>query len=190
MKHLNLYMIRDMALASGRAVFSIQQLANLVGKPKNIAKVYANRLVKKNLARQVVRGKISFVNDEFVIACQLIEPSYISCRSALLFHQLMQQVPSMVECTSPKRSAKYEGLGITYHKIPPSLFFGFARRKKSGSYIFVADKEKALVDSIYLNCISRGDAREIAAKLDGKKLKDYAAKLDGRGKKKLQRWLS
>lgn len=190
MKHLNLYMIRDMALSSGRAVFSVQQLANLVGKQKSIAKVYANRLVKKGLAKQIVRGKISFVNDEFVIACQLIEPSYISCRSALLFHQLMQQVPSTVECASPKRSAKYEGLGITYHKIPPSLFFGYERHRKSGSYIFVADKEKALVDSVYLNCISRGDAREIAAGLDRGKLKEYAAKLDGRGKKKLKRWLA
>lgn len=49
LKGLSVYEIRDMALKSGRSVFSPQQLSNLIGRPKPIATVYMNRLV--------VRGK-------------------------------------------------------------------------------------------------------------------------------------
>ena len=85
---------------------------------------------------------------------------------------------------------KFKKLGITYHKIPPLLFFGFERHRKSGSYIFVADKEKALVDSVYCNCMTKGDALEIAKGLDKEKLGGYVNKFSGRGKKKLERWLA
>ncbi len=45
LKGLSVYEIRDMALKSGRSVFSPQQLSNLIGRPKPVATVYMNRLV-------------------------------------------------------------------------------------------------------------------------------------------------
>ena len=39
--------------------------------------VYMNRLVRNNLATKPVNGKISFINDDFIMASQLIYPSYI-----------------------------------------------------------------------------------------------------------------
>ena len=189
MKEMNLYRIRDLALGSGRALYSIQQLANLVKKPKSVAKVYASRLVKKGLAKRILRGKISFVDDDYVVASQLLEPSYVSLSSALLFHAAINQVPAFVESVTPKNSRRYEALGVVYHKIPPSLFYGYEKYKKGGSYVFVADAEKALMDWVYLSPPSKSMITELMGKLDKKKLAGYVARFRGRGRKKLERWL-
>jgi predicted transcriptional regulator of viral defense system len=186
MKKLSIYEIRDKALASKRAVYSVQQLANLIGKPKEIAKVYMSRLVKKGLVRKIVRGRITFVDDAHVIAVQLFEPSYISLASALLFHGIVQQVPKNIECVSPKNSRRYVEEGITYHKIPTSLYYGYQRYKKNGSYIFVADPEKAIIDGIYLNLIPKNMVGDILDNVDRGKMHQYLSRFKGRGKKKLE----
>jgi predicted transcriptional regulator of viral defense system len=189
MKRISLYEIRDKALKSKRAVYSVQQLANLIGKSKDIAKVYMSRLVKKGLARKIIRGRITFVDDSYVIAAQIYEPSYISLVSALLFHEMIQQVPKNIECVSPKNSRRYVDEGIVYHKIPPSLYYGYERYKKSGSYIFVADPEKAVIDGIYLNLLPKNIVKDILQRIDKDKMKGYVSRFKGRGKKKLERIL-
>ena len=88
MKKLTFYKIKEMALNSGRAVYNTSQLTNLIDKDYSIASVYLTRLWKAGLAKRLVRGKISFVDNDFVIASQLVEPSYISLSSALLFHNV------------------------------------------------------------------------------------------------------
>jgi len=184
MKELNLYQIRDMAMGSGRAVFSIQQLANLTGKPKAVARVYASRLVKRGLATRVLRGRLSFTDDDFVVATQLVEPSYVSLQSALLFHGLTTQVPACVECISPKNSRRYLALGIAYHKMPPSLMFGYEAHARSGSYAFVADPEKALLDMAYLFPRAPLPA-DLLGKVDRARLGRYMQRFQGRGEKRL-----
>ena len=187
MERTNLYRIKEKALGSRRAVFSIQQLANLTGKSKAVAKVYLNRLAKAGLARKILQGKVSFSDDDFAIATQLYEPSYVSFSSALYFHGLLSQVPAKVECATTRNGRSYPALGLYYHRLPPSLFFGFESVRKGESYVMVADKEKAVLDMAYLNLLPRPLYAEIAGKLDKKKLADYAKRFNGRGKKKLRR---
>ncbi len=182
-------MIRDMALRSQRAVFTVQQLANLISKSKNIAKVYLSRLVKRGLANKIMQGKITFIEDDYIVATQLIEPSYISLNSALLFHNLITQIPKAVECVTPKNNRVYESLGIRYHKISPSMLFGYKKYKKGETYIFVADPEKAIIDGIYLNKFQKEFVKELKEKVDRNKLNEYANRIIGRGRKKILRWL-
>jgi len=186
---LSIYQIRDLARGGGRAVYSIQQLANLLGKKKSIANVYASRLVSRGLAARLVRGKLAFTGDEQAIASQLLEPSYISLHSALSFHGLLMQVPKEIECVTPKNSRKYGKLGIAYHRIPARLFYGYERHGAGGEYSFVADAEKALVDGVYLNRLPRSLVRELAGNVDRGKLAGYVSRFSGKGRKKLERWL-
>lgn len=190
MKGLALYEIRDNALDSGRAVFSMQQLSNLVGKSKAACTVYASRLVQKGMAVRVLKGKISFEKDEFIIATQLIEPSYISLNSALLFHGIITQVQKDVECVTAKNSLRFKKLGIIYHKIPSQLFFGFKKHAKGRSYVMIAEPEKALLDGLYLNIFSKKDLTELVEKIDLQKLKEFIKQFKGRGKKKLERMIA
>ncbi len=187
MKELSLYGIRDRALESGRGVFSVQELANLIGKPKRIATVYASRLAKKGLAWKLLKGKLCFERDDFIVATQLVEPSYVSLGSALLFHGIVQQVPKNVECVTTKNSLRLKGLGLVYHKIPSQLFFGFRKHLKGRSYVMVAEPEKAVLDALYLNVFSENDLRELRGKIGAEKLRSVAKKFSGRGSKKLWR---
>jgi predicted transcriptional regulator of viral defense system len=189
LKELSLYQIKDMALDSGRSVFSVQQLSNLIGKPKAVCTVYSSRLVKKGLAVRLVKGKISFEKDDFVIASQLIEPSYISLNSALLFHGIIKQMQKNIECVTTKNSLKFRKLGIVYHKIPFSFLFGFKKHLKGKSYVMVAEPEKAVLDALYLNVFSEKDLEEISDKISFEKLKVFLKKFKGKGRKKLERMI-
>lgn len=188
-KELSLYKIRDLAVNSGRSVFSAQQLANLIGKPKKQAFVYASRLVKAGLAVRVMEGKLSFSKDDYIVASQLIEPSYISLRSALLLHDLIQQVPRYVECVTTRNTLKYPFLGITYHKIPASLFYGFSRQNKGDSYVLLAEPEKAIIDGLYLDVISPPEVKELIKNINKNRLQELLSNFKGRGSAKLRKVL-
>jgi len=188
-KEWSLYQIRDLALESGRAVFSMQQLSNLIGKSKQVCTVYASRLVKKGLAVRLLKGKISFEKDEFIIASQLIEPSYISLGSALLFHGITKQVQKNIECVTAKNSLKFNEIGVVYHKIPGSLFFGFKKHSKGKSYVMIAEPEKAVLDALYLNIFSEENLKELSHEISLRKLKSLLKKFNGKGKKKLERMI-
>ncbi len=144
---MNLYEIRERLLSSGRAVFNMAQLSNILGIPRNHAKVYASRLVEREWAWRPMRGVIALTRDEFIVATQLIEPSYISMHSALYLLGLVDQVPSRIECVTTRYSIEVSG--IRYRRVVPRLFFGYRRVDRAGSYVFVALPEKALLDMIY-----------------------------------------
>ena len=190
MKDMSLYKIRDLALGSGRSVYNSPQLANLINMERTTAAVYMSRLVDKGLAKRLIRGKISFVDDDFVIASQLVEPSYISLTSALLFHNATQQIPRYVQSATTRNSMTYPEAGLEYHKVNPGLMFGYERHAISGSYCFVATVEKALIDGFYLNMFSEEQFLELC---DFNKVKDLMPQLEkfsGKGRKKLMRMLS
>ena len=133
-----------------------------------------------------MKGTISFTDDQFVIATQLVEPSYLSLNSALLFNGIIQQVPKAIECVTSKNSFRRPEIGAVFHKIPSSLFFGYKRQIKGGSYVFVAESEKAVIDGIYLNLYSKKDLRELMPKLNRRKLIEFAERFDDRGSKKMR----
>lgn len=193
MKNSSLYAIRDKALSSGRAVFSVQQLSNLIGRKRSVATVYLSRFVKNKMAKRVKKGKIAFTDDDFVIATQLVEPSYISLDSALLYYGIIKQVTRNVECVTTRNSFNYKNLGIRYHKIPKSLFFGYTIQKRGSSYVFMAEPEKALLDGLYLNLYSK---RELMLNLKQMELINIVrltallSQFKGRGSKKLHKVIS
>ena len=146
---MNVYEIKERALGSRRSVFDYGQLSVLAEVPREQARVYASRLVKKGLAQKVVDGTVTFSGDPFVVATQLVEPSYASMMSAHFMRQAVSQVPAEVQCVTPLKSASVREPRIRYHRLTPALFFGFERLDRGGSYVFAASKEKAVQDSVY-----------------------------------------
>jgi len=187
LKELSLYQIRDLAIASGRSVFTTQQLANLIGKSRAIASVYMARLVAKGLAKHLLKGRIAFTDDDFVIATQLVEPSYISLDSALMLHGLAMQITRRVQCVTSKNSKVLDSLGIEYHKIPGSLFFGYEKQSRGNSYVFVATLEKALIDGLYLGIYNKERAAELAMHVNLNKAIEMLNNFNGKGSVKLKR---
>jgi hypothetical protein len=77
-------------------------------------------------------------------------------------------------------------MGVVYHKIPKSLFFGYRRHSKANSYVFVAEPEKAIIDGIYLNVYGKKDIEEFMPKLNHSRLLELAEGFNDKGIKKIR----
>jgi len=96
------------------------------------------------------------------IANQLVFPSYISLESALSFYGLIPEKVFQVTSITSKKTIVFENpFGrFMYRNLNERLFFGFTSlRDENYLQILVAEREKALLDFLYLNLskINSGD---------------------------------
>lgn len=142
--------------------FSVEDVADLLGITSSSASVLCSRYVRKGLVIRLKRNAYLLAerwdhlrrDDFFTLANFLQIPSYISFLSALVYYEMTTQVPRMVwESASLKRSklVAAHGVEFRYYKIATHLYRGF--RKEGG--FFIAEREKAFLDSIYLSSFGR-----------------------------------
>lgn len=171
---MNIYDIKKKIDDSGRMVYNANQLSNLISKNKKITSVYISRLINKKLVEKIQKGTISTTNNNLIIATQLLESSYISLNSALLFHDLLTQIPKNIECVTTINSKYLKSQKIYYHKINPKYYFGFKKYKIENSYAFIADPEKAILDGLYYNKYDLDYILALKSKINYPKLKKYS----------------
>jgi len=77
-------------------------------------------------------------------------PSYISFQSALFFHGMVSQIPTVIYIASLAQTRKVRtSLGtFSIHRLAPRFFGGYEIVKTSG--VRLATPEKALLDTLYL----------------------------------------
>ena len=90
----------------------------------------------------------------FLVANNLVSPSYISLQSALAYYDLIpESVPEVTSITSRRRSEKlttYYGT-FNYHYIQERFFHGYHLIQiVQEQYVYIARPEKALLDLVYL----------------------------------------
>ncbi len=140
--------IREKLVKSGRAVFSINDIAKYGNISRSSARVYVNRMEKRNLIKRVARNKYTISNDPFIIASQLLENSYISFASALYIYGIIDQIPSKIYVVSPKRT-KINLPWLKIVKFSSKNIFGFRKISKENSFIVVGELEKVIIDIAY-----------------------------------------
>jgi predicted transcriptional regulator of viral defense system len=154
-------------------IFTVKDIEYLSGKkPYNILKI----LKKNNKIEKIKNGIYALTNvDDMIKATRSIEPSYISFLSALNYYNLTDQIPIKIQLVTTKRK-KHKDYDFT--TIKKDLFFGYINING----IIIAEKEKAILDSLYLPKQARG-IREIEHiiknnlnNLNKKKLINYANK--------------
>ncbi len=132
--------------------------------------------------------KPEFTEHEFIIASNLIGPSYISYWSALNYYGFTEQVSKTVFVATIKRKREMDilGLKIKFVTINKNKFFGFKKILVNNRPVNIAEKEKVIVDCLDLprNCggiteviKSIGSAKD---ELDFEKMEDYAKKMKNR----------
>ncbi len=148
-------------------VFSLSDVSKLT-KSRNYAKVILFRMVKEKTLFRLRKDRYSFSTDPLVYSPYLNYPSYVSCASALSYHGLISQIPNNVFLMTLKRPKSIKNL--IYHKT--KYFFGYDKVKINGVNTFIADKEKAFIDSIGIHPLNL--IIEALPLLDEEKLLDYA----------------
>lgn len=170
MKYLSLL---DVLQRNNYFIFSREDLKSIFPQTKNktlqnqlnlwIKKGYIAKL-KRSVYELLHRGNVEI--PDLYIANKLYQPSYISLETALSLYGFIPEVAAQVTSVTPKISRRFKnkyGLFI-YRSIQPSAYQGYNLIEYSNFKIFLAEKEKALVDFFYFK------ARE-GQKIDFKKLR-------------------
>jgi len=165
-----------------KPVLTTNDLAKITGYGKNYLKVYLFRLKQKNLIIEVERGKYVIPQHAFITASNLVFPSYVSFFSAFSYYQLTTQMPTVIYVVASisKKSIRLDNYNLLFVKFPVSKIFGYHKEKFMGKEVFIAEKEKAIVDSLYLPeyCPVDETYAALEADLDLNKLISYALKMN------------
>jgi len=146
-------------------IFNLKKIKEITGKSSGYAKLLVYRLKKKNLITKIEKNKLTINKDPMIIASNMIWPSYTSCWSALRYYNLTEQLPQdifvITTKTRKKRIVKFNNVKIIFIKVKPKYFFGYRKERYNGFDIFIAEKEKALIDSALFKKISFSEICDI-----------------------------
>ena len=139
-------------------LFTLEDVKNLF--PNEKAKT-----IKNNLARWLFRGYISrlrrnlyeFADKEdakisdLYVANRLYGPSYVSLETALSSYSIIPDIAAGVTSvtTGPTRTFRNRYGSFFYRTCRKKAFTGYRIITSEGSRVYIADKEKALVDFLY-----------------------------------------
>jgi len=153
MKKINL--LREL---EGYAVFNNKIVREITHKDGSYVKVLVYRLKKEGLIMEIEKNKYTMQKDLLIIASNMVWPCYLSCWTALRYYNLTEQLPQNIFVISPRarktRKVDFNNNRILFIKIKPNYFFGFKKESYDGFTIFIAEKEKALIDAVLLKKIS------------------------------------
>ena len=142
--------------------FSLEDISDILEIKRASARVLCNRYAKQGL---LVRLKRDFYTTEqnweqfqrgdfFKIANRLQVPSYISFLSALSFYEATTQIQNtFFESASLKRSIRFSvrTSDFVFYKLKKEYYFDFIKQGE----VFIATREKALIDAIHLYAFGR-----------------------------------
>lgn len=166
-------------------VFTLVDAEQLLDKPRSYIRLYLHRLEKRGLIFRIEKNKYALKKiNPLVIITKLTKPSYISFFFALYLHHLTTQIPMLVQIVSPvsKKPLTFENYEFEFVKFPPRKIFGYNKQRLGEGYIFLADKEKTLVDCLYLQRggVSISDIITAIRSCDAKKLMCYAKRMESK----------
>ncbi len=146
-------------------VFEALQLEGILDKTRRYSYLIIHRLKKAGLIHEIENGKYSIYEDPFLIASRITWPSYISSWAALRYWGLTEQLPRTIHVVCPKKrkknKIKYGNANIEFIKTKQEYFFGYTRVLYQEKEIFIAEIEKAIIDSLLFRKISFPEAIEI-----------------------------
>lgn len=153
MKTYNMSLITKKVYDSPIQLFSLTTLQNLleITKDSSFYKVI-KRLMESEVLIKIERNKYilkNYLGSDFTLANFIYEPSYISFESALSHHGILSQFPYEVTSATSKqtRSKEFNGKQYGFYHFKRELFWGYTKESNA----LIAEKEKALLDQLYLS---------------------------------------
>lgn len=145
-----------------KLILTISDISRSLGVNYDSAKVSAARyigggqLLRLKRDTYILSSKYPLLTEkEFFMLANILETSsYISLTTALSFYNIStQQLRNRIESVSVKRTKNISlrATEFSFSKIKKNFYCGF---KKTENY-FIAEKEKAFADAVYLTAINR-----------------------------------
>ncbi|MBU1134841.1 MAG: hypothetical protein KJ569_08025 [Candidatus Omnitrophica bacterium] len=173
-------------------LFTLGDIKNLFSEDKTktiknnlirwLQKGYFGRL-KRDLYEFIEQGEEVRIPDLYV-ANRLYEPSYVSLETALSIYSIIPDIAAGVTSvtTRPTRTFKNKYGSFFYRSCQKRIFTGYRLMQYEGFKVYIADKEKALVDFLYyrlhsgchLNFVQERFNKKILKKVNWSKVHRYA----------------
>ncbi len=162
----------------GFPAFTLNDVAKITGQTASYTRTLLYRLAKAKHVRKIERNKYTLHEDPVVFASFLFTPSYLSSWTALRLYNMTTQMPNWIFVMSPvpKKNIMLDGkTQITFVKT--KHMWGYEKVRYGDFEIFVADKEKTIIDCL-LTKIDSSDIMEavVVEGMDFRKLVSYAEK--------------
>jgi len=158
-------------------LFTENDMAKLVNKSQKYVRTLLYRLHKRQHIKRIEKGKYTLYDDPLVFASYIALPSYISLWTALRYYNMTQQQPSdiFIMTSSAKRKIQLNTANIKF--LITRHMFGYGKQRYSDFDIFIADREKTVIDSLLFK-LPITDIREALedTEIDCQRLSDYAKK--------------
>jgi predicted transcriptional regulator of viral defense system len=157
-------LIEQTILLYGQIVSSAQleqvfkaEYSSKVGRLRRIS-----LLAKAGWLVRIKRGLYLVVTDLSVLATgntshllisnALNNQSYISFASALNYHGMFDQLIKTVDAITYRtaRNYRFQAMEFRFFKIKKELYFGFSKERVEGKLVNIAEKEKVILDYLYL----------------------------------------
>jgi len=169
-------------ILEGYPLFRENDVAKIVNKKTEYVKTLLYRLKERKLIYRIERGKYTCYDDALLFASYIYVPSYVSLWTAIRYYNLTEQLPKTIFVMVPKsrRQLKFQNISIEF--IKTKYFFGFKKERYMDFNIFIAEQEKAVIDSLLSKKIPLDEIEKAikTKKLDIKKLLDYAIKTENK----------
>lgn len=142
------------ALKKLEPVFLTNEAASLLNVTPKYASTILSRLAEHKTIVRLVQGRWAYSDKINPLLLPSIltypTPSYLSLYTALYYHGMIEQIPSVIYSISLKKTMVYSTplAKISIHHIEARLFTGY--ETQGMHHILIATPEKALFDTLYL----------------------------------------
>ena len=148
--------------------FNNKRVRELIGKDSAYTWLVVYRMKREKLIKEIEKDKYTVHEDPLAVASSLTWPSYISCWAALQYHGLTEQLPTVIHIVTTRsrkrREVAFGGARIVFIQTEPSNFFGFEKIHRDGLDVFMAEPEKAFIDSVLFRRVSFSEVADMARK--------------------------
>ncbi len=195
---MNYYNLSSKLRSHKMYIFTLGDIKNLFPREKVktiknnfirwLSKGYFVRL-KRDLYEFVDKGRELEIPDLY-IANRLYEPAYVSLETALSVYSIIPDVAAGVTSitTRPTRTFKNKYGSFFYRTCQKKAFTGYRLMLSEGFKVYIADKEKALVDFLYyrlrfgisLDFVEERLNKKILKNIDWQKALGYAGLFNDR----------
>jgi len=149
--------------SGGKSIFTVDDLAEALGKPARQVWRTLTFLVERGWAARLMKGVYLIVpleagpesawsEDSLVVAGYLARPVAVAYWTACHHWNWTEQVPRTVFVQTPQRvrPTTRTVIGVQYRfvQVQPNKFFGTVRRTAGQGQFTVTDREKTLVDAM------------------------------------------
>ncbi len=159
-------------------LFTFNDFVRIADTTPKYARTLLYRLKKERLVFSVMKGKYTVHDDPLIFASYIYVPSYISFWTALRFYDLTEQLPREIMLATPvyRKSIKFMDAPITFTRIKE--FWGYRKERYGKFYIFIAEMEKCIIDSLLLRKVPLDEIFNAlqTGELDIEKLIEFAVK--------------